>query len=169
MLAATPDALAAFVKPWAQLYSHSKVASTLVTFVHIAAIVGGGGLALALDRSTLRARHTDDDGRRRHLAELGEAHGVVITALALSLLSGLALLAADLDTFLGSWVFWLKMALIAVLLANGAVMRQTERVMGASSGDAAERLWARLRFSAVASVALWLVIVLVGVTLTSIA
>ncbi|HEY2027051.1 MAG TPA: hypothetical protein VGG78_08585 [Gemmatimonadaceae bacterium] len=168
MLLTTPDALVNLAKPWAQLYSHSKTVATLVTFVHVAAVVVGGGLALSLDRATLRSRTSDDDTRTRHLADLGDAHRVVLSALALSLLSGVALVAADLDTFLGSWVFWLKMALLALLLANGAMMRRAERAIGTPESDV-EELWRRLRTAAIASVTLWLVVVLAGVALTNIA
>jgi hypothetical protein len=168
MSAATPDALAMIVKPWAQLYSHSKLAVTIVTFVHIAALVVGGGLALALDRATLGARRADDESRSRHLAALGGAHRIVLSALSLLVLSGLALLAADLDTFLGSWVFWLKMGLIALLLLNGFMMRRTERSIATPDADV-EQLWNRLRTAAITSVALWLIVALAGVTLTNVA
>ena len=168
MIAATPDALAMIVKPWAQLYSHSKAVATIVTFVHVAALVVGGGLALSLDRATLRARRADDDSRARHLAELGGAHRVVLSALSLLVLSGLALLAADLDTFLGSWVFWLKMTFIALLLLNGFMMRRAERAIATPGADV-EQLWKQLRTAAITSVALWLIVVLAGVTLTNIA
>lgn len=168
MLLAAPHALAAFVKPWAHLYGDSKPVATLVTFVHVASIVVGGGLALALDRATLRARLADDDARRRHLAELSDAHRVVVAALSVSIVSGVALLASDLDTFLGSWVFWLKMALVALLLANGLRIRRLERVIARPDEDA-DRLWQRLRAAALASVALWLIIILAGVALTNVA
>jgi hypothetical protein len=60
----TPDALANLVAPWARFYSHSKLAATVVTFLHIAPIVVGGGIAIALrrcgcvTRSPARARVT---------------------------------------------------------------------------------------------------------------
>lgn len=168
MLVTAPDALAAIVKPWAQLYSQSKTIATLVTFVHVAAVVVGGGLALSLDRATLRARASDQESRVRHLAELDGAHRIVLSALSLSLLSGVALLAADLDTFLGSWVFWLKMSLLVLLLANGAMMRRAERAIDTLDGDV-EQSWGRLCTAALTSVALWLIVVLAGVALTNVA
>src|SRR6476469_8264342 len=113
MIFSTPEALANLVAPWARFYSHSKTTATIVTFLHIAPIVVGGGLAIALDRSTLRLRHDEPGARARHLTELGTAHRVVLGSLALSFLSGLALFASDVETFYPSWVFWLKMGLIA--------------------------------------------------------
>jgi len=168
MIFETPEALANLVAPWAKFYSHSKVASTIVTFLHIAPIVVGGGLAIALDRAALRLSPDDAAARQRHLAELGSVHGIVLASLSLSLLSGVAMLASDLDTFLPSWVFWLKMALIVALLANGAVMTRLERALAEPGGGTADQ-WGRLRGIAITSLVLWLAITLAGVVLTNIA
>jgi hypothetical protein len=166
MIFETPDALATLVAPWASFYSHSKTAATIVTFLHIAPIVVGGGLAISLDRGTLRAEKGEPEARARHLEELGSVHRFVITALAVSLLSGLALLAADLDTFLGSWIFWVKLGLIVALLANGAIMTRVERSLSGPAG-AREDQWRRLRVLAIASLALWLTITFAGVALVN--
>src|SRR3954463_1467140 len=166
MIYETPQALAHLVAPWAKYYSDSKTAETIVPFLHIAPLLVGGGLAIALDRASLRLPHDEPGARERHLVELGSVHTVVIGALVLSFVSGLLMLAADLDTFLPSWVFWVKMALLAALLANGAVMRGLERTLSAS-GDGTEDQWHRLRGTAKASLVLWLAITLAGVMLTN--
>ena len=163
----TPETLTRLVEPWAHFYSHSKVASTIVTFLHIAPIVVGGGIAIALDRASLRLDVADARARERHLTELGSVHPIVLWSLGVLLLSGLAMLAADLDTFLGSWVFWLKMALIVALLANGAQMTRRERALAGPAGAAADQ-WRRLRGIAITSLVLWLAITLAGVVLTSV-
>ena len=163
----TPEVLTRLAEPWAHFYSHSKAASTIVTFLHIAPIVVGGGIAIALDRASLRLDVNDEQGRVRHLTELGSVHPIVLWSLVLLLLSGLAMLAADLDTFLGSWVFWLKMALIVALLANGAEMTRLERKLTGAAGSAADQ-WRRLRGIAITSLILWLTITLLGVVLTSV-
>ena len=163
----TPEVLTRLAEPWAHFYGHSKAASTIVTFLHIAPIVVGGGIAIALDRATLRLDVEDGPARERHLRELGLVHPIVLSSLALLLLSGLAMLAADLDTFLGSWVFWLKMALIVALLANGARMTRLERALAGAAGTAGDQ-WRRLRGIAVTSVILWLAITLAGVVLTNV-
>lgn len=164
MIFETPAVLTNLVDPWAKFYSHSKVAATIVTFLHIAPIVVGGGLAIALDRSTLRVRE-DAAARTRHLDEIGLSHRSVITALAISFLSGIALLAADLDTFLPSLVFWVKMALILVLLGNGFIMTRAEARLRAGATDQ----WGRMRVLAITSLILWLVITFMGVALTNVA
>lgn len=159
---APPEALADFVAPWAKFYSHSSLTATIVTFLHVAPIIVGGGLAIAVDRGTLRL-HADPAERARHLRELGLAHRTVIVALVVSSLSGLALLAADLETYLGSWVFWVKMGLIAALLGNGLLMTRAEGRLRAGIADQ----WGRLRVLAVASLVLWLVITFAGVALVN--
>ena len=94
-------------------------------------------------------------------------HPIVLWSLGVLLLSGLAMLAADLDTFLGSWVFWLKMALIVALLANGAQMTRLERALAGPAGATTDQ-WRRLRGIAITSLVLWLAITLAGVVLTSV-
>ena len=168
MILAPPQLLVNLAEPWAKLYSHSSVLATIVGFLHVAPIVVGGGLAIAIDRWTLRLRHDEPDARARHLVELGAAHRVVLGALALSFVSGIALFAADIETFFGSWIFWVKMGLIVLLLVNGARMTRTERALrvGDVNADAA---WRRLHTSAITSLALWLTITLAGVALMNLA
>jgi hypothetical protein len=166
---APPQLLIDLAEPWAKFYSHSSVVATIVGFLHVAPVVVGGGLAIALDRSTLRLQHEDPAARGRHLSELASGHRVVLGALTLSFLSGIALLAADLETYFGSWIFWLKMVFIILLLANGAVMTRTEHALHAAGSGGAEDLWRRLRTIAFTSLALWLTITLAGVALMNLA
>jgi hypothetical protein len=166
MIFETPPALATLVAPWARFYSHSKPAATIVTFLHIAPIVVGGGLAIALDRATLRVRQGEPEARARHLEELASVHRWVIAALVVSLASGLALLAADLDTFLGSLIFWVKLGLIAALLANGGIMTRVERSLRGPAGGREDQ-WRRLRVLAITSLVLWLTITFAGVALVN--
>jgi len=172
VILAPPQLLVDLADPWAKLYSHSNVLATIVGFLHVAPIVVGGGLAIAIDRWTLRLRHDEPAARARHLEELGAAHRVVLGALALSFVSGLALLAADLETFFGSWIFWVKMGFIVLLLANGLFMARTEgtlRAAGAGDGARSDAAWRRLRTMAFTSLALWLTITLAGVALMNLA
>ena len=177
----TPDVLAQLVAPWARFYRHSPATSTVVTFVHIASLLVGGGLALALDRDTLHQRplplgaadrHAGERrasaqrARRRHLQHLADAHRVVLPSLAVASATGVAMLAADLDTFLSSSAFWIKMGLLALLLGNGALTNALATVLERDAGDV-EGGWARLRASAAVSITLWLAVTFAGVALTS--
>jgi uncharacterized membrane protein len=164
MLVAVPEVLVALAAPWARFYGHSQLASTLVTYAHVAPLVIGGGAAITLDRATIRVRHAGAEVRATHLRELAVAHRLVLSGLAVSFLSGVALLAADLETFWGSWIFWLKMALVALLVINGGVMTRHERALRDGPPDH-ERHWRRLHLVAIASLTLWLLVALLGVAL----
>src|SRR4051812_43517213 len=109
---APPEALVDLLKPWADFYGHSKVAATIVTFLHVGPMLLGGGFAIAMDRSTLRALRSPADQRTAHLTELEAVHRWVIGGLVVMVVSGVLLLAADIETFYGSLLYWTKMALV---------------------------------------------------------
>ncbi len=74
------------------------------------------------------------------------------------------LFAADVETFLYSRIFWLKMGLMVLLLLNGAMLLAGERQV--IRGEA--RAWARLHLAAVASLVLWFLTTLAGAALPNI-
>lgn len=157
------EILASLTQPWADLYGGSNLLQGLVTFLHIGGVVVAGGLALASDRSTFRVSAKPAEIRREHIAELGAVHGPVLWALGVVLVSGAALLLADVETFLLSWFFWLKMALIAALMVNGLSLQNAEKRLVKDPVDSAG--WKRLRWASGRSVALWGVVLLLGVLL----
>ena len=167
----TLQTLADLLAPWQSAYSNSKTLSTGVTFVHLAGLLYGGGFAVAADRAVLRAAKGADDVRRRVLSELEDTHRPVLIALTVSFVSGVALVTADIATFWSSPVYWAKMSLVMLLLANGWVLRNTERaaIASADAGDVTgeRRLWGRLTLTAWLSVILWASIVLAGTTLVN--
>jgi hypothetical protein len=166
-LASVVETLTRVAAPWKSVYDDSKVLETLVVFVHLAALLVGGGIALASDRTTLRASRADAPTRARQLEELGVTHRVVISSLAVAFVSGAALFLTDVETFAVSVAFWVKMGLVALLMLNGLLMTRTETALRRTpdGGDAAP--WARLRTTAVASGVLWLATLLAGVALTN--
>jgi len=160
---------------WQALFSDSKLISTSVTTVHILALLFGGGLAIAADRTTLRLLNEGPADRSRHLAELRATHRPVLIALTALVVSGIALLTSDIKTFLPSPVFWLKMGFVLLLLTNGVVLERTETALRredneatATSSSKHSRLWNRLKVSAILSLALWTATAIVGVTLANI-
>ncbi len=153
--------------PWQSLYSGSKVVSGAMTFVHLGALLFGGGFAVAADRATLRAARLSPERRWHFLQDLAAVHRPVVVALSVLFVSGLLQAAADVETFAISPVFWTKLTLVALLLANGYVLTRTETRLRESGGSARDPLWTRLRRTAIASVVLWTAIVLAGTILTS--
>ena len=157
-------ALTQLASSWAAWYSNSAVLRTGVGFAHVAGLVAGGGSAIAVDRATLAASRLGVTERTNLLHALHRAHGVVIAGLGIVTVSGVLLLAANLDTYLGSWVFWVKMACVAILLANGLVIKLAGR--HAATGQAGA--WARLRYASIVSLAMWFVTTLLGAALPNV-
>jgi hypothetical protein len=161
------DQLARLAHPWASLYSDHPAVQTAVTFLHVAGIFLGGGFAIATDRETFIAlRAARLSGQIRHLAHLHTIHRPVLLGLVIALGSGFLLFAADIQTFARSPVFWVKMVLLALLLANGYVLSRTESALRGGQPDS-PALWARLSYVSAASIALWLGLILAGTVLMS--
>jgi len=155
----------ALVEPWARVYRDHNNVSAGIAFLHLGGLLAAGGFAIAADRGTLRAFAGDAASRRSHVAELGAVHRPVLIGLTIVMASGLLMLAADLQTFLTSPVFWVKMALVAGLLANGLGLtragQRLEREPDSETG------WVRLRRWSLSSLALWFAVTLVGTFLTN--
>lgn len=149
---------------WGSLYANHPVLRTLVAFAHVGALVAGGGSAVATDRGILVAGRAEAGSRERQLETLRMAHRVVIISLVLVTVSGLLFLGADLETYLHSRTFWIKMGLVALLTINGTVLVTAER--RARRHDV--RAWNVLRLSAIASLTLWFLTTLAGVALQNI-
>lgn len=155
------------LSPWAKLYGDHTVVAMIVMTLHLLALLVGGGFALSADHATLHARARDHADRHYQLDRLARTHTIVIWALGVSFVSGLLLAAADVGVFLASPLFWMKLAIVALLLINGGVLRRIENAM--RFGDATERRWNRLAMVSQFSIALWVAAVVVGVALTDFA
>jgi hypothetical protein len=161
-------ALAQVLSPWQSTYSSSKTVSGAVTFLHLAGLLFGGGFAVAADRATLRAARAAPEQRLQVLGDLDAVHRSVLVGLGVLLTSGVLQLTADIETYATSPIYWTKMALVGLLLANGYVLKRTETTLRArSDGVPGDPLWSRLRVTAITSVVLWTSIVLAGTMLMS--
>ena len=158
-----PEFLVHATQGWARLYADTKAVSTGVMYVHLAGLLLGGGAAVAADRETLKAAREPEPVRADHLAFLGTVHGIAIAGLAMLAASGAAMLLADLDTFWSAKAFWIKMSLVALLLANGLVMRQAEQL----ARTLPARAWRQLKATSVLSLVLWFAILLASTILAS--
>jgi hypothetical protein len=149
---------------WASLYANHSALRTAVEFLHVAGLVGGGGYAIVVDRSTLSAARATGEARSVQLSTIRDAHRIVIGGLIALFVTGVLLFAADLDTFIASKVFWLKMGLVALLVGNGATMRMAQH----QAECGAPRAWSRLRTTAAVSLLLWFLTILAGTALPNI-
>jgi hypothetical protein len=135
-----------------------------VVFAHVGGLLTGGGAAMTVDRGILAAIGRTGVERGSLLVAIRKTHAVVLAGLAAVVASGLLLFAADVDTFLVSKLFWTKMALVALLMANGAVLSRAGRRATADQ-DAS---WGTLRWTAIASLMLWMLTTLAGTGLLNI-
>lgn len=163
---APPHTLVDLFKPWNDFYSHSKTTITIVQFLHIGGMLMAGGFAIAADRGTLRALRLPATERGRHSNELHAVHRWVLTGLIVVVLSGLAMLASDFETFWGSPIYWIKMTLVVILLVNGWMMTRAETSLERDASDSSPA-WRTLHRTAVSSLALWFVITALGIALVN--
>jgi hypothetical protein len=160
---APPEFLVDLTRGWARVYADSALVSTGVVYVHLAGLLLGGGAAVAADRETLKAARESEPARADHLAFLGSVHTIAIAGLGMLAVSGTAMLLADLETFWSARVFWIKMSLVVLLLANGLLVRQGELL----ARTLPERAWTQLKETSIASLALWFSILLASTVLES--
>ncbi len=158
------ETLVALLEPWSTLYGNSTALSVGLTFAHLGAMMVGGGLALAADRTVLRGGTPATSQARLAIADaVGDVHRPVIVALVVSLVSGGLQLTADLEALAGNKVMWIKVGLLVLLTANGLLMLRNEAAVRREEGGAGA--FGALRLRAITSVVLWLAITLAGVGL----
>jgi len=164
---ATVDALA---EPWQKLYAHSTIVATLVLFGHVGGLLVAGALTFSTEAGALRLDPSDDRERRRYFLVAVPARSAIFRALGVAMVSGLLLFLADLEAFAVSPVFWVKMLLVVLLLANAFMTSRLDaRLRREDDAEATQRvrLWRRRRVSAWTTAALWFALVLSGSALAS--
>jgi hypothetical protein len=164
------DLLATAAAPWAHLYNDSRLLSVMMGFCHVGGLMYGGGRAVTADCKLLEL---DRHGSRFHsrpraevLEEIESAHRPVLLGLGVTLVSGALMWAADIRSLTGSPVFWIKMGVVVLLLANGYFLARART--GIARGPVTpERAWNGLKRRARTSLALWFGSVLLGTALLS--
>jgi hypothetical protein len=158
------DVLNHLIESWVSLYANHAALRTGIEFMHIGGLVAGGGCAIAADLATITAVRDGPVARTTQLHLLKQTHVIVVLGLAALAVSGLLLFGADVQTFLYSRMFWLKMGLMVLLLVNGLLLLRVEGQVRRGEPDA----WARLHYTAVASLVLWFLTTLAGAALPNI-
>lgn len=159
------EALAGLFSPWQSLYADSVAVSTIIMAIHLVALLLAGGYAVGADRATLLALREPVAARQSHVQQLHALHRPVLLGLAALLVSGLLMFAADIEVYATSAVFWVKMGLIALLLANGSRIYSVGAALLQRGQD--DVLWRRLGSGARTSLGLWVAITIAGVVLSS--
>ena len=158
------DQVAALSSSWSDFYGGSSGAETLVVFLHLGGMAAAGGVAFTFDRAVLLSGRSGWPRRDALARDLHLSHRAVVVGLGVVLLSGLALTAADPAVFLTSWIYWTKIVIVVLLLANGWMLKRSGDRLLAEPEDATT--YGRLRAAAVRSGALWAFSILAGVALT---
>jgi len=158
----TPTGVTKLVEGWASYYADRKMVSAAVTSVHLAGILLGGGLSVASDRASFYLV-PDVECLQRDLGRLYAVHKWVIGGLGLTISTGLLMLFADLHTYVTSPLYWTKMGLFVLLLANGTLRLRAEIAL--QHGRTA---WRAFHRTSAASMVLWFMVLLCGAFLTTI-
>ena len=155
---------------WQQIFSDNKAVATAVIATHVLALLFGGGLAVSADRGVLKRSNADAESRFRFLSDVRTMHTTVIAAIVVLFITGLALAAADVETYLLSPIFWIKMVVFVGLVANGAIVKSNAAAIVADgpqgSAQTPNRV-RRLKRAAVGSLALWSLTLILGTALSS--
>jgi hypothetical protein len=170
--------LAAWLEPWAAFYGDHAALSTAILAGHLLALFVGGGVAVAADRSVLRAAPGSAGDHRALADELHATHALVVALLGVTTATGVLMAAADVGTYAASPVYWTKMGGVALLLINGVLLRRAEAAVRegavpapARAGDAdvapLAGAWGAVRAAARRSLVLWCALVLLGVLLSN--
>lgn len=149
---------------WSAYYSDHQMVSLWIRYLHVAALMVGGGTALAIDRVVLgTARARAEDRRRAAFTAMQGSHRVVVPALVVVTVSGILMAAADWTTFAESRLFWIKMISFGLLVINGMALVAVERAY-ANTPDLSR--WRRVVLASGVSCVLWLLILWIGEWLT---
>jgi len=153
-----PD-LSPWIKQWAAYYGNHAMLSTVITYLHLAGLVVGGGAAVTTDRQIVRAWRGGGARRPATLLDVAAVHTFVVGGLFITVVTGTLMLFADFDTFKASPLFWWKMGGVSLLLLNGGVLNWAQGLARRTEGA---RGWNVLGAVSVVSMALWMLTLFLG-------
>jgi len=163
-MSALAEWIGSVVSPWASLYADSAAVETAVMFLHLGGMVAAAGIAFTMDRAVFRSARHGWPHRKDLARQLHHSHGAILVGLGFVMLSGIALTLSDPEIFLESWIYWAKMAAVALLLANGWFLKRAGEELLKDPDD--EGAFHRLRVSALRSGGLWALSLLGGIAIT---
>jgi hypothetical protein len=149
---------------WGSFYANHAAMRTTIAFGHVGGLVAAGGASMVADREILSSYKRREQRSSAVMRAVRKTHRVVLAGLAIVIVSGVLLFAADLDTYLVSRLFWIKMALIVALMVNGAVLTRAEHLASSNL----DHSWEILKWTATASLALWSLTTFIGTALPNI-
>jgi amino acid transporter len=149
---------------WGSFYANHAAMRTVIAFAHVGGLVAAGGASMMADREILSAYNRREQSAPVVLSTVHKTHGVVLAGLTVVIASGVLLFAADLDTYLWSKLFWIKMALVVALMINGAVLTRAARHVSSNR----DHSWETLQWTAIASLSLWFLTTFIGTALPNI-
>src|SRR5215471_8499152 len=149
---------------WGSFYANHAAMRTVIAFAHVGGLVAAGGASMMADHEILSAYKRREQSAPVVLSTVHKTHGVVLAGLMVVIASGVLLFAADLDTYLWSKLFWIKMALVVALMINGAVLTRAGRQVSSNR----DHSWETLQWTAIASLSLWFLTTFIGTALPNI-
>jgi hypothetical protein len=149
---------------WGSFYANHAAMRTAIAFAHVGGLVAAGGASMMADREILSTYKRREHNGAVVLHTVRKTRGVVLGGLAIVIISGVLLFAADLDAYLVSRLFWIKMALVVALMINGTVLTRAERLASSNL----DHSWGTLKWTATASLALWSLTTFIGTALPNI-
>jgi hypothetical protein len=145
---------------WGSFYANHAAMRTAIAFAHVGGLVAAGGASMMADREILSGRRRREQGGSVALRTVQKT----LAGLAIVIASGVLLFGADLDAYLVSKLFWIKMALVVALMINGAILTRAERRLSSNLGNS----WGTLQWTAIASLSLWFLTTFIGTALPNI-
>lgn len=147
---------------WSSYYGNHQLLSVTIRFLHLAAIVLGGGAGLWTDWQVMKAARGKLE-KEAVMKWLSRAHAYVVPWMAVLALTGVLMMAADTATFFSSKVFWAKIVLVFLLVSNGFALVLLE---GRARQWGIDSVWSKLVLVSCMSALLWQTTLFAGTLLT---
>ncbi|MDR0787154.1 MAG: hypothetical protein LBG44_04745 [Gemmatimonadota bacterium] len=119
----------------------------------------------------MRVKPGDLSSRWNRRADVSAVHRIVLSGVAVLFATGILITAAEFEEFVETPVFWIKLALVGLLVVNGALLTRKEEILPERTEAPLKNNgeWARVRRHALFSVTLWIATAAAGIVLSYLA